>query len=186
MARVWRLRLLGGMGVSLIVPGMLLASLAVLALAGGFGGLTALGQAFSGPPAPAAALTGVRAGVPPHPLPPRLVAALAAPAAAAPSSAPTGVPGTPAPSGSVRAGAPGPIASIGPTVGVSHPGVVPAARSQPGSPPAPKSPPTVADKIVGAGSSVTEQLPGPVGSSATSALKTAGAALDSIVPIKSP
>lgn len=186
MVRVWRLRLLGGMGVSLIVPVMLLASLAVLALAGGFGGLTAIGQAFSGPPAPPAALTGARAGQQPPPLPARLVAALSAPAA--PASAP-GPPsagaGTPAPTGSAPAGAPAPRASVGTPASVSRPAPAPGAR-QPTPQPVPQPPPTVVDNVVGTGSSVTQQLPAPVGSTATRTLKTAGATLDSIVPIKTP
>jgi hypothetical protein len=190
MVRVWRRRLLGGLGVTMIVPGMLLASLALLGAAGGFGGFTALGQAFSGPPAPTSALAGLRTGAPPHPLPATLVAALSK--APASSSVPGGAPGGPASSGSGSAAVPGPLASIGPPASGSQraygpiaPGA-PASRSAPQPQPQPQPQPTVVDRIVGAGSSLTGQLPSPVGSTAASALKSAGAALDSIVPIKSP
>src|SRR5689334_6762438 len=56
LVRVWRRQLIGGMGTAAIVPMALLASLAALALAGGFGGLSALGQAFSGPSLPGSPL----------------------------------------------------------------------------------------------------------------------------------
>src|SRR2546421_10075503 len=75
MVRVWRRRLLGGIGIATVAPGLLLASLVVLALAGGFGSLSALGQAFSGPAVPGSAGGGPAASVS-RPLPPRLVAAL--------------------------------------------------------------------------------------------------------------
>ena len=47
LVRVWRRQLMGGMSAAVIVPAALLASLVALAFAGGFGGLTALGQALS-------------------------------------------------------------------------------------------------------------------------------------------
>ena len=58
LARAWRRRLYASLGLSVIVPAALLASVALLALNAGFPGLSALGQAFSGPslassPAPA-------------------------------------------------------------------------------------------------------------------------------------
>src|SRR5947209_8043808 len=83
MVRVWRRRLLGGMGMATIVPGLMVASLVVLALAGGFGGLSALGQAFSGPSVPASAPAGGPGGPVARPLPPRLVAALSSTSVAA-------------------------------------------------------------------------------------------------------
>ena len=186
MVRDWWRRLLGGAGAAIIVPGMLVASLGVLAVAGGFGGLGALGQAFSGPPTPAAILTGGRGGAAAHPLPARLVAALSAPPAT--PSTPSGAPGARAPTTPVQSGGPGPRASIGPPASGPRTGGSPSgARPRTTSPqPQPQPQPTAIDKVVGSGTSVTAQLPGPVGSTATSALKTAGGTLDPIAPIKLP
>src|SRR2546421_12992331 len=95
MVRVWRRRLLGGIGIATVAPGLLLASLVVLALAGGFGSLSALGQAFSGPAVPGSAGGGPAASVS-RPLPPRLVPGLSStPPPPPPPSG--GVPGPPPP-----------------------------------------------------------------------------------------
>ena len=190
MVRDWRFRLLGGMGMSLVVPGMLFVSLAVLAFAGGFGGLAALGQAFSGPPAPTAALTGVRAGGAPQPLPEKLIAALSAAPRSPAASGPIGGGGAAGQANLAPTGASGPGAPGGPPAGGSPPAQTIAAPRRPGPAPAPPTPPsthpqpTVVDQLVGEGSSVTGQLPGPVGPTATSALRTAGTTLNSIAPIK--
>jgi hypothetical protein len=42
----------------------------------------------------------------------------------------------------------------------------------------------VSDRIVGVGTSVTSQVPGPGGAAATKGLQAAGSVLDSIAPIK--
>jgi hypothetical protein len=187
LVRVWRRRLLGGIGAAAVVPGMLLGSIVVLTLAGGFGGLTALGQAFSGPPAPAAAIAtghGARAN---QPLSPPIVAALSAaparPAAAssAPLSSSGGATGV-VPHGAVPSRPRG-RPHRGSGTGTQSP---PSGRPVPAGRPAPKPQPTLIDGIVGAGSSVTSQLPAPAGSAATNALQSAGSTLDSIAPVKGP
>jgi hypothetical protein len=173
-----------------IVPVLLVASLAVLAVAGGFGGLSALGQAFSGPSVPASALAGGSGGPVSRPLPPRLVAALSSTPAVHPGAASGGAAsgGAVVPAGS----GPAPHATPGPPVSS-----VPAPRGRTlaqapggGSPPVtrtgPEPQPTLADKVVSAGTSVTSALPGPVGPAATNTLQAAGSTLDSIAPVKSP
>src|SRR5579864_9023465 len=49
LARAWRRRLYASLGLSVIVPAALLLSVALLAFNAGFPGLSALGQALSGP-----------------------------------------------------------------------------------------------------------------------------------------
>jgi len=78
LVRARRRQLWGGLSVALIGPGALLTSFALLALAGGFGGLGALGQALSGPPIPAAVQTGAGSARVSRPLSNRLLAALPA------------------------------------------------------------------------------------------------------------
>jgi hypothetical protein len=191
LVRVWRRQLMGGMSAATIVPATLMVSLAVLALAGGFGGLTALGQAVSGPSAPAQPLVTVH-GRAVGAVPAALVTALAPPAAgrATPSSVQPATAG-----GGAVAGSPRPSASGAPQGGPTGRGPVSPGRTQPprggggGSPapnPGPKPQPTLEDRVVAAGTSVTSQVPGPAGEAATKALQTAGSTLDSIAPIKSP
>src|SRR4029077_20888288 len=69
LARAWRRRLYASLGLSVVVPAALLLSVALLAFNAGFPGLSALGQALSGPsvsaaqaPVLGAAATGSRAG----------------------------------------------------------------------------------------------------------------------------
>jgi hypothetical protein len=187
LVRVWRRQLLGGMGAAAVVPGMLVASLALLALAGGFGGLTALGQAFSGPPAPAAAITAAHGARVARPLSPAIVAALSvAPApqgtaASAPSPASGGATVT-APHGTApNSSFNGPRRGGGSTTRSPTGG-----RPAPGSRPGPGPQPTLIDGIVGVGTSVTSHVPAPAGPAATTALQSAGSTLDSIAPIKGP
>ncbi len=54
LVRAWRRQLCEASGAALVVPGSIAGALAVLAIAGGFGGLTGIGQALSGPSVPAA------------------------------------------------------------------------------------------------------------------------------------
>ncbi|HUE27782.1 MAG TPA: hypothetical protein VMP89_13485 [Solirubrobacteraceae bacterium] len=183
LVRAWRRQLLGGLGAALIVPTTLLAALALLALAGGFAGLGALGQAFSGPSLPAAERTstpGTRSG---RAISTVLLAALSAPAPASGTGH--------APAGNGPAGAGG-RPSL-PATPRSRPGgsaVGPVARqpspaTQPPSPP-PATHPTLTDQVVGAGTSVTGQLPAPVGPAASGALQSAGTTVDQVFPIPAP
>ena|SRR5437660_119715 len=183
MVRVWRRRLLGGIGIATVAPGLLLASLVVLALAGGFGSLSALGQAFSGPAVPGSAGGGQAASVS-RPLPPRLVAALSS-TPTAPRAVSGGVL---APAGSIPATrvVPMPPTSSAPPARGGPPSRSPRNGGSHVTAPGPRPQTTVVDKVVGAGTSVTSQLPGPVGPVATKTLQAAGSTLDSIAPIKSP
>ena len=167
-----------------IVPVLLVASVVVLAVAGGFGGLSALGQAFSGPSVPAPALAGGPGGTVSRPLPPRLVAALSSPPAATRSA--SGAVGSPTTSGGGPRATPGrPVSSAPPARG-RPPAQPPTGGSPQATRPEPKPQPTLVDNVVGAGTSVTSQLPGPVGPAASNRLQQAGSTLDSIAPIKSP
>jgi hypothetical protein len=195
LVRVWRSHLLGGVGAAALVPVTLLASIAALGLAGGFGGLSALGQAFSGPSVPASALHDGRRGANARPVPTALAAALSA-----------GVPASAAavPGGSIQAGGASASSGGGPTAG-SQPqasngapetgsGGVSARPPQATAGPSPargpeirpQPQPTVAGRVVAAGTPVTSQVPGPAGPAATKALQSTGSTLDSIAPIKAP
>jgi hypothetical protein len=164
-----------------IVPVLLVASLVVLAVAGGFGGLSALGQAFSGPSVPASALAGGSAGTVSRPLPPRLVAALSFPPAATRFASGAVV----APTTSVGGprATPSPPVSSAPPARARLPAQSPTGGSPQATTPGPQPQPTLVDKVVGAGTSVTSELPGPVGPAATKTLQQAGSTLDSIAPI---
>jgi len=182
LVRVWRRQLLGGMGTAVIVPATLLGSLAVLALAGGFAGFTALGEALSGPSAPAGVTATGHAATVARPVPATLAAALSAPSAAQTAA------GGATPGGATRSGSQ-PSFPGSPAPGGQSPSghAQPPAGGSPGaSQPAPRPQPTVADRVVAAGTSITSQVPGPAGSAATKGLQTAGSTLDSIAPIKSP
>lgn len=178
---------MGGMATAVLVPGGLLASLAVLAAAGGFGGLSALGQALSGPPLPFSqnvAERGPSAGT--RAVPASLVAALSAPSAlprAGPTTGPVTTTAATGGASTTEAGRQtlgGPAAQ--PPIGS---GRSPAGgRTRPPAPP-PKPQPTVVDRVVSAGTAVTSRIPGPAGPVATEALQAAGSTLDSIAPIKS-
>jgi hypothetical protein len=52
LARAWTRQLYGASGAALLVPGAILLALALLGLAGGFGQLGTLSQAFAGPAVP--------------------------------------------------------------------------------------------------------------------------------------
>jgi hypothetical protein len=182
MVRAWRRELFASLSATVIVPGTLLAALAVLGLAGGFARLGSLGQAFSGPPLPAAlasAQTGARADRAAS------TAVLLALATGARTLAGAGAvaPATKTPghhgSGVTRGrGAPG--------IGVH--GHQPATSSTRSSPPpvSPAPPPTLIDEVVSQGTSVSRQLPAPAGAAATQALQSAGSSLDGVVPVPPP
>ena len=61
LARSWTRQLFGASGAALLVPGAIAAALVVLAFAGGFGRLSSLGQALSGPSLPGVTPVGVNA-----------------------------------------------------------------------------------------------------------------------------
>jgi hypothetical protein len=188
LVRVWRRQLLGGMGAAVVVPGALLASLAVLALAGGFAGLAALGQALSGPPEPlpGQTLAAARGGTAARPVGPTLAVALSSSTTHPGSANATGAPaaGTGPASSSAPASTGGPSPRTSPGSGArTHAPLAPHTTT---TPQGPEPQPTVADRVVGVGTSVTSQLPTPAGQAATGALQSAGSTLDSIAPIKSP
>jgi hypothetical protein len=185
-------QLFGASGAALLAPGAVALALVALAVAGGFGQLSNLSQAFAGPAAPgpvaapgvraaagagAAVLPVVRAGAPP---------------------APAGVAGGAArPGRGGRGVAAGPLAGIGP-VGTSGPGSGSSGTgsagtgtgtgtgtgSGAGGPPSggSGSGQTLVDKVVGVGTSVTSQLPGALGPTATNVLQAVGNGLNSILP----
>jgi hypothetical protein len=182
MVRAWRRELYASLSATVIVPGALLAALAVLALAGGFARIGSLGQAFSGPPLPAAsasAQTGARASRAAS------TAALLALAAGARTFA-----GAVAVAPSIKAPAHG---GSGATHGHGAPGTGVHAHqpaksstrsSQPLASPAPH--PTLIDEVVSQGTSVSRQLPAPAGPAATQALQSAGSSLDGVAPVPPP
>src|SRR5437016_1174365 len=163
LVRVWRGQLLGGVGASALVPVTLLASLAVLGLAGGFGGLSALGQAFSGPSVPGSAPHGAHPGANARPVSATLVAALSA---GTPARAGTSAGGSTPPSGVSTAGLQPPAPGGSPTTGNRGPSARqqpaggPTAARRPEAHPQPQPQPTVADGVVAVGTSVTSQVPG--------------------------
>src|SRR5579884_1913700 len=55
LVRAWARQRCEASGTALVVPAAVAGALAVLAIAGGFGGLAGIGQALSGPPIPARA-----------------------------------------------------------------------------------------------------------------------------------
>lgn len=187
LARAWRRRLYASLGLPVIVPVALLASLALLALNAGLPGLSALGQAFSGPSLPTVQ-------------PPVLAVSGAGPRAVA---AQAGLGGGPAGAGRATArtsaGHPGPGGQV-PSTGGGHPrGGSPGAGGRPGpgasaggggssssSPPPggggpPSHNPTVADRIVHALTPVTSRLPAPVGPAATGAAKSTAKTADRVL-----
>ena len=175
LARAWRRQLCGGVSAALIVPGTILAALAVLALAGGFARLGALGQAFSGPPESVFAPAGAAGAHASRSVSNAALVALVA-SAPRPVAAPSGA-------GAVR---------VGPSSGTTRPGTTrgnsggahPSVR--PSHPVASPPHPTLIDEVVGAGSTVTGQLPGPAGVAATQALQSAGSTVDGVLPIPAP
>jgi hypothetical protein len=195
LVRVWRSHLLGGVGAAALVPVTLLGSIAALGLAGGFGGLSALGQAFSGPSVPASALHNDRRGASARPVPAALAAALSAGVPASAAAVPGGsiqAGGASASSGGASTAGSQPQASNG-APGTGSGGVSARPRQATAGPSPARGPeirpqpqPTVAGRVVAAGTAVTSQVPGPAGPAATKALQSTGSTLDSIAPIKAP
>ena len=208
LARVWRRQLLGASTAALIVPSAMLAALLALGLGGGFTAVGVLGQLFAGPSLPAAGAgspAGVRAGSGGgvHGFAAASLPVVPAVSGVAPRRAPLHAPsaGSHVPPADGLAGggtrsAGGAIGGTGGTAarpvtqgaGGSGSGTSPTSSSAPPSPPAPSpqpSPPpqpTPVDTVVKVVTSVTQQVPAPVGPVATQTLQTVGGAVDNLLP----
>jgi hypothetical protein len=193
LARDWTRQLYGAWGAALLAPVTMIAALAVLALGGGFGGLSALGQLLSGPGVPvdvplAGGHPASRAPTPVLPVVPAVTATRPAPirvVASIPPVARGGAPGrvpshgnggNPTRVGSGGHGAPPPIKKPKPPTG-GRPPVTPPA------PPAPTPSPvvTIVNNVVATGEAVTNQLPAPLGGPLTNVLQSVGQAVDKLL-----
>jgi hypothetical protein len=186
LARAWRWRMYASLGMAVIVPLALLASLALLALNGGIPGLGSLRQAVAGPSASVVAgprlggsLTGSRATALLGSL--SGVAARGAPATGVASPAVLGGGGA---TGTARRGSGGGGAGgISPGGGRSGsgggPGRYPGSSQPPGKQPSPG--PTAVDRVVNTVTPVTSGLPAPVGPAVTKTLKSGGSVADRIL-----
>jgi hypothetical protein len=210
LARAWRRQLFGASGAALLVPGTIAGALVVLALAGGFSRLGAIGQALSGPAAPvslaamdtgaaraSAHLRGALAALGPGRAP-----AVGSPAAArgsggtasgggASSGSGTGNPGVGGSGHGGAGGSGGTGGSRGGSGGTpggsgSGSGAGAGAGSGGGGAGAPGAPPTVVDGVVSASTKVTANVPGPVGTVATTTLQALGSTLDRVLPLRLP
>jgi hypothetical protein len=197
LARMWRRQLFAASSAALIVPSAMIAALVALALGGGFSQLGVLGQVFSGPPAPSAGpLTprGVSARTAGAAIPvirvartaasrpvsagarTRVAPAVTAPRTGAPSTGLASTGGTIAAGGvTVR-----PVTG-GPTPGSASPAPVSSPSPSPNPSPAPSSRPTPVDTVVKAVTSVTSQVPAPVGPAITQSVQSAGSAADTLL-----
>jgi hypothetical protein len=179
LVQAWRRQLWSGLGAALIVPGTLVAALIVLALAGGFGHLGALSQAFSGPSLPAGVQSVPSASRAEAPAPAALLAALALPARA-PLAAGTGSPSGRGAQRAPRASRPG---GRGPGGRSRVPPPRTAGLPSTTAPPPDQPTPTATDQVIGTAADVTGKLPGPIGSAATQTLRSAGSAIDRVAPL---
>ena len=183
LVRAWRRQLLGGLSAALIVPVSLLVALMLLAFAGGFAGLGALGQAFSGPSLTTAGQSGAPGAHPAHTISTAVLLALAAP----PTGLAAAAGGTP--TGGRRTGRAAPRSPVQPQprggAGPSRPAPEPAPTA-PAPSPAPTPRPTLTDEVIGTATSATSQLPAPAGPAATDALQAAGSTVDRILPVPAP
>jgi hypothetical protein len=177
LVRAWRRQLLGGLGAALIVPVTLLAALVLLVFAGGFAGLGALGQAFSGPSLATAGQIGPSAARPARTISRAVLVALAAPGTGfAPAAGRTPTAAAP------RTGRAAPHPRVPP----QPRGGAGSTRPAPAPSPAPAPHPTLTDEVIGTATSTTSQLPGPAGPAATGALQSAGSAVDGAFPVPAP
>jgi hypothetical protein len=190
LARAWTRQLYGASGAALMVPGAIVCALVVLALAGGFGALGSLGQAFAGPSVPASSRI---AGVPGSPRSARALPVAAAGAAVA-TRAPvtTGGGGAPAVTPSSPAGQR--IGSTGPGRGTGMSGGSGSRTGPPtggggsgggasggGAGPAGGGS-SLVDNVVNLGTSLTNKIPGPVGGLATQLLQSLAKTVDGVIP----
>ncbi|MBV9803200.1 MAG: hypothetical protein JO130_08430 [Solirubrobacterales bacterium] len=204
LARAWRRQLCGASSAALIVPCAMLGALVVLAVGGSFSGVGVLGQIFAGPPTPGVtggSFGGGHAGGAAPALP--VIPAVAVGPVGGPGSPDVGTGGSgtgpragaPVPPGAVSrgGGAIVPVASAAPILGgrpVAPVRSAPASpspasptpsRSAPPPSPSPKPQPTPVDRIVGAVTPVTAQLPGPVAPATTQVVQSAGSAADGLL-----
>lgn len=182
LVRAWRRELLGGLAAALIAPAALVGALAVLAVAGGFAGLGALGQVFAGPSL-SAAVPGEAPGTHARrPVTSTVLLALAASGhgSSRPAGAVAPKPGAPAARAPQARPAPGVGSGRGARPGTGSP--PPARRPSPAAP----AHPTLTDQLVGTGASASSQLPGPAGPPTTQALQAAGSTADGVFPVPAP
>ena len=200
---MWGRQLCAASTAALIVPSAMVAALVALALGGGFNQLGVLGQIFAGPPASSAGAlatatpasrAAARAAGSALPVIPvaqfvasrkvsggagrsRLAPVLSAPHRGIGSAGGTIAPGGTAtrpvssggagsPAGTPRPPAPAPVSP----------------KPSPSPAPSPSPKPTVVDRAVQVVTSVTSQVPAPVGSTATNAVQAAGRAVGSVLP----
>jgi hypothetical protein len=197
LARAWTRQLCGAWGVALLAPATMIVALTVLALGGGFGGLSALGQLVSGPAVPVGS-TALGARSTPRSAPallPVVPAGAATPhaasrtpirlAATAPAATHTAAPGPAAGrgGGGQRVGSGGHGATTSPP---AAPPRTPTAPTQPA--PAPPTAPTttnpvsaIVNQVVAVGVSVTNALPAPVAAIGTGVLDSLGQTLNTLL-----
>jgi hypothetical protein len=200
LARAWTRQLYRASGAAVLVPGVIACALAILAFAGGFSRLGAIGQALSGPanPIPSSA-TAEKSGAGPSAGLRRALAAAAAPVspvsgirvATRGGAGGTGAgghygsghgrPGSKGAGGGFGSGGRGRGGRGG---GGSHTGGS-GTGTAPGRP-IPPAPPTVVDKVVAPLTAVASKVPGPVGALATNTLQSVNATLDRILPLRLP
>jgi hypothetical protein len=196
LARVWTRQLYGAWGVALLAPATMIAALAVLALSGGFGGLSALGQLVSGPAVPVGANASAGRTAPatgPQLLP---VVPASAPTAGAATRAATRVaavsPGVTRPGGAgggrSRTGGGGQRVGSGGGHGATQPVAGPPPTTQPAPPVGTPSPPpatgpvpALVNQVVAIGVSVTSKLPAPLAAIGTGALQSLGQTLNTLL-----
>ncbi|HEY5317390.1 MAG TPA: hypothetical protein VIJ20_05385 [Solirubrobacteraceae bacterium] len=173
----------------------MIAVLAVLALGGGFGGLSALGQLLSGPAVP------VASNLPRGPAAPRTASALlpvvpaSLPVGRAPTrvaaTSPAGAPvagsrggGSPAGGGSgqrVASGGSGGHGATPPATAPPSAPTQPPTVSTPTPPPATGPVPSLVSQVVAVGVSVTSKLPAPLAALGTGALESLGQTLNTLL-----
>jgi hypothetical protein len=198
LARVWTRQLYRAWGVALLGPVTMIAALAVLALGGGFGGLSALGQLVSGPAVPVGssspgASPGARTATRLLPVVPASPAAAPAATAARTRVAavtprlgrPVGAGGSrshPGSPGRAGVGSGGGHASAPPVSGPPRTPTQPAPPvTPPSAPPASGPVPALVNQVVAVGVSVTSQLPAPLAAIGTGALESVGQTLNTVL-----
>jgi hypothetical protein len=184
LARAWTRQLYTASAAALLVPGTIAGALVLLAFAGGFGQLGALGQALSGPAVPSALRSAViRSSSGPSPVLARILANAVptATTAAVSHGASTSVA---APRGSVG----GVSVQLGGGVGSatqsqqSNPGGASVHTQSPGPGGGSSPTQTPVNQVVSNGQAVANQVPGPVGSLASQTLQSIGGTLNRLVP----
>ena len=173
----------------LLVPAALVAALLVLGLAGGFGSLGSLGQAFEGPSVPASARVPVAVGTAHRPR--ALPVARGTTVIAARTTLPVGggIVGTATtttqsqgigatgPGHGTTGRATGPTGPSGPSGGGGGKGT-----GTGGSGGGSHGSPSILDNVANLGMSVTKNIPGPVGGLATQLLKSLAKTVDGVLP----